>query len=173
MICIQIIERIAAKVDCPIIACGGISSAENVRDFQHAGAQIIGIGSALIGMTTDEIATYFKVLTRDMSSGENNAESLVQYDVDMDFSPVTLVKNERLTEDISILTFDRKVNIQAGEFVFLWIPGVGEKPFSALVDDPFKLVVINLGIFYWNFNSTRTWHRSFCSRSLWNSCVTR
>ena len=144
---LKCVKEIAAKVDCPIIACGGISSAENVRDFQNAGAQIIGVGSALTGMTTEEIATYFKVLSSDISAGENNAESVVQYDVDMDFSPVTLVKNERLTEDISILTFDRKVNVQAGEFVFLWIPGIGEKPFSALVDDPFKLVVINLGIF--------------------------
>jgi NAD(P)H-flavin reductase len=39
------------------------------------------------------------------------------------------------------------VNIQAGEFVHLWIPGVGEKPFSALVDDPFTLVVIDVGQF--------------------------
>ena len=57
----------------------------------------------------------------------------------MDFRPVKLVKNERITEDICILTFDQKVEIQAGQFVFLWIPGLGEKPFSALVDDPFKL----------------------------------
>jgi hypothetical protein len=39
------------------------------------------------------------------------------------------------------------VNIQAGEFIYLWIPGVGEKPFSALVDDPFTLVVIDVGQF--------------------------
>jgi NAD(P)H-flavin reductase len=50
-------------------------------------------------------------------------------------------------EDICVLTFDRKINIQAGEFVFLWIPGVGEKPFSALSDDPFQLAVIDVGIF--------------------------
>lgn len=146
-VALRCVSEIAAHVDCPIIACGGISSADNVRDFQRAGATIIGIGSALIGMTTEEIATYFKVLSSDISQGENNAEALVQYDVDMDFSPVTLVKNERLTKDISILTFDRDVNIQAGEFVFLWIPGLGEKPFSVLVDSPFKLVVINLGAF--------------------------
>ena len=46
-----------------------------------------------------------------------------------------------------MLTFDRKINIQAGEFVFLWVPGVGEKPFSALSDDPFQLAVIDVGLF--------------------------
>jgi dihydroorotate dehydrogenase (NAD+) catalytic subunit len=50
-------------------------------------------------------------------------------------------------DDIAILTLDRKVNVKAGEFIFLWIPGLGEKPFSALTDDPFSLVVINLGEF--------------------------
>ena len=66
---------------------------------------------------------------------------------DMDYSPVVLVENKRVCNDICVLTFDRKVNIQAGEFVFLWVPGVGEKPFSALADDPFQLAVIDVGIF--------------------------
>ncbi|MBT8146337.1 MAG: tRNA-dihydrouridine synthase [Gammaproteobacteria bacterium] len=141
------VSKIASVVDVPIIGCGGISSAENVRAFQQAGATVIGIGSALVGMTTDEIAHYFQVLSTDLNSGTEQAEQLVRYDVDMSFRPATLVENERITDDIAILTFDRKINVQAGEFIFLWIPGLGEKPFSALVDDPFKLVVINLGQF--------------------------
>ena len=39
------------------------------------------------------------------------------------------------------------MNIEAGEFVFLWVPGLGEKPFSVLNDDPFTLVSIDVGIF--------------------------
>jgi dihydroorotate dehydrogenase (NAD+) catalytic subunit len=65
----------------------------------------------------------------------------------MSFKPVSLVSNTHITDDICILTFDRKIDIQAGQFVFLWIPGLGEKPFSALTDDPFSLVIINLGEF--------------------------
>ncbi|MCP5345717.1 MAG: tRNA-dihydrouridine synthase [Gammaproteobacteria bacterium] len=141
------VRSISQAVNCPIIACGGISSAANVRDFQQAGATIIGVGSALVGMTTEEIARYFQVLERDITAGTDQAEALVHYDIDMSFRPVTLVENERVTDDIAILTFDRKVNVQAGEFIFLWIPGLGEKPFSALVDDPFRLVVIRLGQF--------------------------
>ena len=60
---------------------------------------------------------------------------------------MVLVENKRVCEDICVLTFDRKINIQAGEFVFLWVPGVGEKPFSALSDDPFQLAVIDVGHF--------------------------
>ena len=144
---LRCVEQIHARVDCPIIACGGISSAENVRQFQQAGASIIGVGSAVIGMNTNEIANYFQILTQDLEEGTENAEELVRYDIDMDFRSVTLVDNKRITDDICILTFDRKIDIQAGQFVFIWIPGLGEKPFSALVDDPFKLAVINLGVF--------------------------
>ncbi len=131
----------------PIIGCGGVSSADDVRAFTDAGANIVGVGSALIGLTTDEIGDYFRTLSADLESNSNRAESHIRYDVDMSFSAVTLVKNERVCEDITLLTFDRKINIQAGEFIFLWVPGVGEKPFSALTDDPFSLVVIDVGQF--------------------------
>jgi dihydroorotate dehydrogenase (NAD+) catalytic subunit len=146
-IALKCVGEIAEAVSLPIIGCGGISSADNVRAFQAAGASIFGIGSALVGMTTEQIAEYFIALTRDMEFGTDRAEKLVRYDIDMSFDPVTLVSNERISDDVSILTFDRKIGIQAGEFIFLWIPGLGEKPFSALTDDPFSLVIINLGEF--------------------------
>ncbi|MFT5483074.1 MAG: dihydroorotate dehydrogenase subfamily 1, partial [Halieaceae bacterium] len=146
-IALKCVAEMAAAVDVPIIACGGISSADDVREFKSAGATIIGVGSALVGMTTDEIATYFSQLSNDLDGTGNKAESLVRYDIDMSFDAVTLVSNEKVCEDIVILTFDRRINVQAGEFVFLWVPGLGEKPFSALTDDPFSLVVIDVGEF--------------------------
>ena len=144
---LKCVQEIAERVAVPVIGCGGISCADDVRAFRSAGATIFGVGSALTGMTTIEIEDYFKVLENDFAGADNTSESLVQYDVDMSFRPVTLVENHRVTDDISILTFDRKVDLKAGEFVFLWIPGLGEKPFSALTDDPFSLVVIDLGQF--------------------------
>ncbi len=146
-IALKCVEEIASVVTCPIIGCGGISSAENVRAFSNAGASIFGVGSALAGMSTPEIANYFTVLNNDLLTNENQAVSLLHDDLDMSFKPVKLVSNKKITDDISILTFDRKIDIKAGEFIFLWIPGLGEKPFSALTNDPFSLVVINVGIF--------------------------
>jgi|TARA_B110000503_G_scaffold40907_1_gene67320 dihydroorotate dehydrogenase subfamily 1 len=144
---LKCVRDIAKAVDCPIIACGGASSAFDVMAYTDAGADVVGIGSALIGLTTDEIREYFETLRSDIRNEKNVAESLIKYDIDMDFRPVMLVDNQRIADDVCILTFDRKVNIQAGEFIFLWIPGVGEKPFSALTDDPFSLVVIDVGVF--------------------------
>ncbi|MFV0514488.1 MAG: hypothetical protein ACK5MY_12805, partial [Jhaorihella sp.] len=144
---LKCVREVAAATRLPIIGCGGVSSADDVRAYFDAGATVVGVGSALIGLTTDEIGDYFRTLAADLNSGSNRAESHIRYDVDMSFKPVTLVDNRRVCEDICLLTFDRKINIQAGEFIFLWIPGLGEKPFSALNDDPFSLAVIDVGEF--------------------------
>ncbi len=144
---LKCVREVRAASELPIIGCGGASSADDVRAYRDAGATVVGIGSALVGMTTEEIAGYFRGLAADLERGGDRAESQVYYDVDMRFSPVTLVNNQRVCEDIAVLTFDRKVNVQAGEFIFLWIPGLGEKPFSALTDDPFSLAVIDVGEF--------------------------
>ncbi|WP_461481362.1 tRNA-dihydrouridine synthase [Porticoccus sp.] len=144
---LKCVREVAAAVDCPIIGCGGVSSADDVRAYRDAGATVVGVGSSLVGLTTEQMGQYFKTLEADMAQGSNDAERLIRYDVDMQFRPVTLVSNQRVCDDICILTFDRKINLKAGEFVFLWIPGLGEKPFSALTDDPFSLAVIDLGLF--------------------------
>ncbi|MEQ9451767.1 MAG: tRNA-dihydrouridine synthase [Pseudomonadales bacterium] len=158
-IALKCVADIAATVDVPIIGCGGISSADDVRAFADAGADIFGVGSALTGLTSPQITSYFQLLLQDLQTTESSAAQsgnpaqsdsagqMVRYDVDMDFHPVVLQTNRKVCEDIVILEFDRKIDIKAGEFVFLWIPGVGEKPFSALTDDPFSLVVINVGEF--------------------------
>lgn len=148
---LKCVREIAARTDVPIIGCGGASSADDVRAYRDAGAAVVGIGSALTGLTTPEIEQYFIALDAELedgsAGGDGSAEALVRYDVDMSFQPVELVENVRVCEDICILRFDRPIEIQAGEFIFLWVPGIGEKPFSALTDDPFSLVVINVGEF--------------------------
>ncbi len=143
----EIHGELADHPEIAIIGCGGISSADDVRAYENVGASIFGIGSALTGLTTKQMAHYFKQLATDLDKSLNLAEQMIDYDVDMGFEPYTLVKNEHVTNDISILTFDKPLDIQAGEFVFLWIPELGEKPFSALNDDPFSLVIIQLGEF--------------------------
>lgn len=146
-IALKCIREVRAVSTLPIIGCGGISSADDVRESIAAGADIIGVGSALTGMDTPEMALYFSTLQSDLDTGRDSAGSQLQYDTDMRFRPVTLVGNERVCDDIALLTFDRSINVQAGEFVFLWLPGLGEKPFSVLTDNPFTLVAIDVGQF--------------------------
>jgi len=146
-IALRCIRDIRAVCDVPIIGCGGISSAQDVQAIRDAGADIIGIGSALTGMTTEDIRDYFKILSSESEHPTGQAEKKIRYDLDMDFKPVTLVANERVCDDITLLKFSESIDIQAGEFLFLWLPGIGEKPFSALSNAPLTLVAINVGTF--------------------------
>ena len=146
-IALKCIREIRQVTELPIIGCGGASSARDVTAMLESGANIVGIGSALTGMTTQQIKTYFDALSLESSDQKNLAESHIQYQLDMDFWPVTLVANEPVCNDITLLTFAEKINVKAGEFYFVWIPGIGEKPFSALTDDPFRLIAIDVGTF--------------------------
>ncbi len=146
-IALKCIRELRAITDKPIIGCGGLSSADDCRNAHAAGASIIGIGSALTGMDTNDLVDYFNTLHNDFEGDGERSEPLVRYDIDMSFKRVTLVSNEAVCEDIAVLTFDQQVNVQAGEYVFVWIPGVGEKPFSCLTDNPLRLAVIDVGVF--------------------------
>jgi dihydroorotate dehydrogenase (NAD+) catalytic subunit len=142
--CIRALKTITDK---PIIGCGGLSTADDCRAVISAGASIIGVGSALSGMDTEDMNTYFRQLQTDLDNGSNKAKAGLNLDLDMDFAPYKVVANEPVCEDITVVTLDGNINIQAGEYVFVWIPGVGEKPFSCLTDSPLRLAVIDVGQF--------------------------
>ncbi len=144
---LKCVREIADVTDLPIIGCGGISSAADVRAYRDAGASIYGVGSALTGLATAEVQHYFRVLEQDLGNSSDRAEELIRYDVDMSFRSYKLLEKQQVADDLAVLTFDGKIDIRPGEFIFVWIPGQGEKPFSVLRDDPFSLVVIDLGYF--------------------------
>jgi len=131
----------------PIIATGGICKAKDIEEYKHAGGNIFAIGSALIGLTSPELVEYFKLLEEDTINKTNNAFKKLKHDIDMSFTKYKLVDNTKTVDDFSILTFDNNINIKAGEFIFIWIPGKGEKPFSVLDNNPLKLAIQERGCF--------------------------
>ncbi len=143
---LKCLHEIRAAVDLPIIGCGGVSGAAEVRAYQHAGAEIFGVGSSLAGLNGDELKAYFHALEHDMKTGANHAVGRLK-PVDMSFTPHVLTDNIRLAEDLSLLVFEGKTGRRPGQFVFTWIPGVGEKPFSVLDDDPLTLAIQDVGRF--------------------------
>ena len=131
-IALKCVKEIREAVSVPIIGCGGISNAEDVRAFSAEGASIFGVGSALTGLSSEAVTGYFESLQEDLKNNTNHSAAKIRYDVDMDFTPYKIVSNEKVADDISIVTFDGKINVSAGEFIYTWLPGYGEKPFSAL-----------------------------------------
>ena len=141
------IKNLRAETELPIIGCGGLSSAADCGAALDCGANILGIGSGLSGMNTAAVQQYFRALANDLTEGTHIAGQQTRYDLDMAFKPYTVAANETVCEDINIITLDGDLDIQAGEYVFVWIPGVGEKPFSCLTHKPVRLAVINVGEF--------------------------
>mgnify|MGYP000397999762 CR=1 FL=1 len=66
--------------------------------------------AALLNLPKDEARKLQKEMYREY--GTTLRGLMVRYDIDMQFAPVTLVKNERVCEDIALLTFDRKDQLQ-------------------------------------------------------------
>ncbi len=62
------------------------------------------------------------------------------------------------------LIFDQPlINAQPGQFVMVWLPGIGEKPFSILNSEPFSIAVTSVGPFSKALNNSsagsRVWAR--------------
>ena len=65
----------------------------------HAGASIVGVGSALSGMDTEDMNTYFRQLQNDIEFGSNKARGGLNLELDMDFAPT---KSSRMS--LSVMT---------------------------------------------------------------------
>ena len=141
---LKCIKEISESVTIPIIGCGGVSTAQDVIEYTSAGASIIGVGSTLAGMNSIEMKNYFFELEQDIQNKTKNANKLLK-EVNMQFEKYIVEKVEALSDDLAVISFDKGIEIGAGQFVFAWIPQFGEKPFSALDNNPLKLLIQKRG----------------------------
>ncbi len=140
--------REARKVtDLPIISCGGISTVKDIKRYKEVGANFFGIGSALASMNTEEIKGYFHELLLDLENGTNNAENLLKSKLKIEYKKYKIKENNQLAEDLFILKLDEDIEVDPGQFIFVWLPETGEKPFSVLDDEPLTLLIKRRGFF--------------------------
>jgi len=142
---ISCIELIRSNTNLPIIGMGGVSSTDDVRDFFKAGANYIGIGTSLVGMSSGDIQNYFKVIENDIENGTNNAIKHLNTQALMEYKPFTIKNVEYFGKDLFILNFNEELECKPGQFVFTWIPYKKEKPFSILQNKPLSLLIRKIG----------------------------
>lgn len=134
----------------PMIVCGGISTANDVRAYQkarrYAKETVFGIGSALAGMTEAELKEYFSTIDSDLEHGTNNAERLLKT-VDMSYKKFRVAARIPLAEDFHILQMDGALQAAPGQFAFAWLPEKGEKPFSVMYTNPLVIAFQERGCF--------------------------
>ena len=64
------------------------------------------------------------------------------------FIPFRIIQNRQENSRTNTLVFDQPlIGAQPGQFVMLWLPGIGEKPYSILNSDPFSVAVTAVGLF--------------------------
>lgn len=144
---LKCVKQVRSITSLPIIACGGISKAEHIRDYGKAGANFFGIGSALAGMNTGEIKEYFRDLLRDVTGKTNNATRFLSKKPNMDYRKFIITEKRYLAEDLFLLGLDGDIKLQPGQFIFAWLPEKGEKPFSVFSKKPLKLLIQKRGYF--------------------------
>ncbi|MCX8169857.1 MAG: hypothetical protein N3D72_02090, partial [Candidatus Methanomethyliaceae archaeon] len=134
-IALMCIKEIRENVNAPIIGMGGITSPCDIEEFRRAGADLFGIGTALLGMSTKMIKKFIKDLWMGMN-GERPKISL-------EYKKFTV--REAWGSEMRVLILDGRIEALPGQFVFIWVPGLGEKPFSLAFNNPITLLVKKLG----------------------------
>lgn len=133
--------RDAVGDDFIILGMGGVTDSSDVRAFMEAGADSVGIGSVFARLKMEDYRPYLESL----KNSTDSRRYLISGN-QMEYRPVR-VRKKGIYGDLLYLEFDSSESVKAGEFLFLWIPGVGEKPFSAFTDDPFSLLIKKRGYF--------------------------
>jgi dihydroorotate dehydrogenase (NAD+) catalytic subunit len=126
---------------------GGIRTARDVLAYFGNGANAIGIGTACAGMDDWHLQHYFPDIIDDCRNGTNNAEQWL-CKVDTEYRRVRVAR--RIDHDCdfkTIVTDSRMENAGPGSYLFAWIPGISERPFSIVDDNPLTLTVLTRGPF--------------------------
>ena len=144
--------RKAVGEEVPIIGMGGVSSGEDAAKMIQAGANVVGIGSAFGTVKQEDWKQYLKTLKADAlsflnGSIENNTNKYIIKNERMKYEPYSILDIQKISDDVIIIKLNGNMEFKAGEFVFLWLPGIGEKPFSLFLSSPITFIIKRRGFF--------------------------
>ena len=139
--CIKAIRN-AIGDDPIILGMGGVSSYDDARRMIEAGADSVGVGSALSRVMPSDYENFFHAL----KTGGDTSPYLSSGNA-MEYTPHKVLTKEMHGDDVMVITVSGEVGCNPGEFVFIWVPGMGEKPFSVAVNKPLTFLIKKRGIF--------------------------
>ncbi len=146
--------REAVGPEVPLIGMGGVFSGSEAAAMIEAGSDAVGIGSALGCVDQRAWPAYLASIKAHAEATLNSRpcmqESSASYLIDgrqMAYRRHTVTKIERYGASTAIITLDGSLECKAGQFAFLWLPQVGEKPFSVAHNEPLTFIVKERGPF--------------------------
>lgn len=126
-----------------IIGMGGIATRGDVAAMRAAGADVVGVGSSLAEIHQRDWPSYLDEL-----SGTAPHEPQAQRaSVPMNYVPHEVLERRELGDDLFELELSGALTVRPGQALFLWIPGIGEKPFAPSLDAPLTFLVKRRGTF--------------------------
>ncbi len=136
-----------------IIGMGGVTTGSDAAAFVLAGADAVGIGSAFGSVNQDEWLQWLECVKDEAEKtlkGERfEKESdrfLIGYN-QMEYTEHEITKLTPFGADMLIIELSGSLSCAAGQFAFLFLPGVGEKPFSVAHNVPLTFIIKKRGEF--------------------------
>lgn len=132
----------------PILGMGGVSTGADVRAMRAAGADVVGIGSVFARVERQsQFPDFLRALYTDALAGSQEAARFLLPGRRMEYRAFRVAETRSIRHDLRFLRLDGELPSQAGEFTFLFLPGVGEKPFSVARASPLTYLVRRRGEF--------------------------
>jgi len=140
--------RLAVGPGVPILGMGGVSSGRDAFRLQEAGANTVGLGSVFARVGRQgQLPDFVRALASDAMLGTEAASAFLSPGPRMSYRPLRIVEVREVHESLRLFRLEGSLEARAGEFVFLCLPGVGEKPFSVARPDPLSFLVRRRGEF--------------------------
>ncbi|TVR73713.1 MAG: dihydroorotate dehydrogenase [Spirochaetaceae bacterium] len=134
----------------PLIGMGGVELPEDARALRDAGADVVGVGSVLALVHQKEWPRLFRDLADGFrNEGSDPSRPLPAYyreEGNMRFQRRTVAARRELGGGLFELELEGTFAFEAGQSCFLWLPGVGEKPFSPALDEPATFLIRRRGL---------------------------
>ena len=145
--------RKAVGPSVPVLGMGGVFTGSEAARLIECGANVVGIGSALAMVSQKQWPQYLQSIKNEAQqilAGEHPelvSKTYLRTERRMAYVRHLVTEVQYYGEDTMIMQCDGKLESKAGQFVFLWLPSHGEKPFSVATTEPLSFVIKRRGPF--------------------------
>ncbi len=142
--------RKAVGTEIPIIGIGGVETGEDVRRMSAAGANVVGVGSVFARLHPRDWRNFTDALVAEAAGVtlSNSTKSSRNYLNDkrvMQYHPYQVKRRESGGHGTALIEMDGSLEYSSSQFAFVWLPRIGEKPFSIAEAEPLSFFIKDRG----------------------------
>ncbi|NCD05986.1 MAG: dihydroorotate dehydrogenase [Spirochaetia bacterium] len=138
-----------------LLGMGGVDNGLKARAMVEVGCDAVGIGSAFARVKQPNWSNYLKAIKQEYKTNKIESNKYLIHERQMEYKDMKINSIAYHGNDTIIIELDKNLSCKAGEFAFLWLPGIGEKPFTLSNDEPVTFVIKRRGEFtkaLWDLN---------------------